>query len=41
MLKKLDDYRYVIPKSYKQGMRIEGLVYANKSLIQQIQLKDP
>lgn len=36
MLKRQDDYRYVIPKSYKQGMRIEGLVYANKSLIQQI-----
>jgi tRNA-splicing ligase RtcB len=36
MLKKLDDYRYVIPKSYKRGMRIEGLVYANESLIQQI-----
>ena len=37
MLKKLDDYRYLIPKSYKQGMRVEGLVYANESLIQQIE----
>ena len=36
MLKKLDDYRYLIPKSYKHGMRVEGLVYANESLIQQI-----
>ena len=36
MLKKLDDYRYLIPKSYKQGMRVEGLVYANESLIRQI-----
>ena len=30
MLKKLDDYRYLIPKSYKPGMRVEGLVYAVK-----------
>ncbi len=37
MLEKLDDYRYIIPKSYKQGMRIEGLVYANESLIRQIE----
>ena len=36
MLKKLDDYRYLIPKSYKQGMRVDGLVYANESLIRQI-----
>ncbi|MCY3757912.1 MAG: RtcB family protein, partial [Acidobacteria bacterium] len=36
MLKKLDDYRYLIPRSYKQGMRVEGLVYANESLIRQI-----
>lgn len=36
MLKKLDEYRYLIPKSYKRGMRIEGLVYANESLIRQI-----
>lgn len=36
MLKKPDDYRYLIPKSYKRGMRIEGLVYANESLIRQI-----
>lgn len=36
MLKKLDDYRYLIPRSYKQGMKVEGLVYANESLIRQI-----
>lgn len=36
MLKKLDDYRYLIPRTYKQGMRVEGLVYANDSLIRQI-----
>lgn len=37
MLKKLDNYRYVIPTSYKQGMRLEGLVYANERLIHQIE----
>ncbi len=36
MLKKLDEYRYLIPKSYKQGMKVDGLVYANESLIRQI-----
>ena len=34
---RLDDYRYLIPKSYKQGMRIEGLVYADDELIRQIE----
>lgn len=37
MFKKLDNYRYVIPTSYKKGMRIEGLVYANDELIRQIE----
>lgn len=37
MLKKLDEYRYIIPTSYKQGMRIEGLIYANEELIRQIE----
>ena len=37
MLKKLDDFRYSIPKSYKKGMRIEGLIFANQPLIQQIE----
>jgi tRNA-splicing ligase RtcB len=32
-LQKLDDYRYVIPKSFKAGMRIEGLIYASDKLI--------
>jgi tRNA-splicing ligase RtcB len=36
MLQRLDDYRYLIPKSYKPGMRIEGLIYANEQLISQI-----
>jgi len=37
MLNKLDEYRYVIPRSYKTGMRIEGLIYASSDLIHQIQ----
>jgi tRNA-splicing ligase RtcB len=37
MLKKLDDYRYIIPTSYKTGMRVEGLIYANDELIKQIE----
>ncbi|MBI4547710.1 MAG: RtcB family protein [Ignavibacteriae bacterium] len=37
MIKKLNDYRYIIPTSYKQGMRIEGLIYANDDLIRQIE----
>jgi tRNA-splicing ligase RtcB (3'-phosphate/5'-hydroxy nucleic acid ligase) len=32
-LLKVDDYRYVIPKSFKNGMRIEGLIYASDKLI--------
>ena len=37
MLRRIDDYRYVIPTSYKKGMRIEGLIYANEELIRQIE----
>lgn len=37
MLKKLDSFRYLIPTSYKKGMRIEGLIYADDELIQQIE----
>jgi tRNA-splicing ligase RtcB len=37
MLKKLDDYRYLIPTSHKPGMRCEGLIYANEQLVRQIE----
>src|SRR2546426_8810191 len=37
MLKKVDNSRYLIPTSYKQGMRLEGLIYANDELIRQIE----
>ncbi len=36
MLKQLDEYRYIIPMSYKEGMRIEGMIYADTGLIDQI-----
>ncbi|MBI2956525.1 MAG: RtcB family protein [Acidobacteria bacterium] len=35
-LKKIDDYRYLIPKSTKPGMRTEALIYANEKLLRQI-----
>ena len=27
-LQKIDDYRWRIPKSYKPGMRVDGVIYA-------------
>lgn len=35
-LEKIDDFRWRIPKSYQQGMRVDGLIYANDTLIEQI-----
>ena len=37
MLKKLSEYRYVIPTSYKKGMHIEGLIYADDEMIKHIE----
>lgn len=37
MFKKIDDYRFLIPKTYKQGMRIDGLVYASDDMIKHIE----
>jgi tRNA-splicing ligase RtcB len=37
MFKKIDAYRYLLPASYKQGMRIDGMVYANDELIRAIE----
>ncbi|MFN8007976.1 MAG: RtcB family protein [Terriglobia bacterium] len=37
MLQRIDEYRYVLPTSFKEGMRIEGLIYANRELIRQIE----
>src|SRR4030043_423806 len=35
-LNKIDDYRWEIPKSYKQGMRVPGLVYADEAMLEVI-----
>jgi tRNA-splicing ligase RtcB len=35
-LEKVDDYRWRIPKSYKLGMRVDGLIYADESMLRQI-----
>ncbi|MEW5979909.1 MAG: RtcB family protein [Acidobacteriota bacterium] len=37
MLKKLDEHRFLVPRTYRSGMRIDGLIYANDALIEQIQ----
>src|SRR3990172_12534551 len=37
MLKKLDEHRFLIPKSFRDGMTVEGLIYANEELIKAIE----
>lgn len=37
MINKIDNYRFLIPTSYKQGMRIEGLIYANDEMMKHIE----
>jgi tRNA-splicing ligase RtcB (3'-phosphate/5'-hydroxy nucleic acid ligase) len=37
VLQKLDEYRYLIPKSFREGMKIEGLIYASSELIDAIE----
>jgi tRNA-splicing ligase RtcB len=37
MFRKLDEYRFIIPTSYKHGMRIEGMVYADETLLKHIE----
>ena len=32
-LNKVDDYRWEIPKSYKPGMRVPGLIYADEAML--------
>jgi tRNA-splicing ligase RtcB len=32
----VDEYRWRIPKEYKPGMRVDGLIFANKELLEQI-----
>ena len=35
-LEKIDDYRWRIPKSYKSGMRTDGVIYADERLLKDI-----
>jgi tRNA-splicing ligase RtcB len=35
-LEKIDDYRFRIPKSYKPGMRVDGIIYADEKLLKDI-----
>jgi tRNA-splicing ligase RtcB len=35
-LNKIDDYRWEIPQSYKPGMRVPGLVYADEAMLEVI-----
>ncbi len=34
---RVDEYRHIIPKSFKPGMRIEGMIYADDELVKQIE----
>ena len=35
-LEKVDDYRWRIPQSYKAGMRVPGLIYADEDMLEHI-----
>ncbi|MFC2066322.1 RtcB family protein [Chloroflexota bacterium] len=35
-LEKVDDYRWRIPKSYKAGMRVPGLIYADEGMLRHV-----
>ena len=35
-LEKIDEYRWQIPKSYKAGMRVPGLIYADRNMLTHI-----
>src|SRR5512137_2834692 len=37
MIKKLGDFRFLIPRSYNNGMRIEGMIYADDRMIKHIE----
>ncbi|MDP6347895.1 MAG: RNA-splicing ligase RtcB, partial [Dehalococcoidia bacterium] len=32
-LNKIDDYRWEIPRSYKDGMRVPGIIYADEEML--------
>lgn len=36
-LKKIDEYRWMIPKSYMPGMRVPGMLYADREMLPEIE----
>lgn len=36
IVRKIDDYRWEIPRSYKPEMRVPGLVFASEEMLRQI-----
>ncbi|MBM2825655.1 MAG: tRNA-splicing ligase RtcB [Dehalococcoidales bacterium] len=36
IVKKIDDYRWEIPTSYKQGMNVPGLIFTSESMLSHI-----
>ena len=38
-LEKIDDYKWRLPKSYKQGMHVDGIIYASQDMLPHI-IKD-
>ena len=36
VFQRIDDYRFRIPRSFKGGMRVDGIVYADEAMIEQI-----
>ncbi len=32
-LKRVDEYRFLVPKSFREGMKVEGMIYASDELI--------
>ncbi len=36
IFKKIDDYRWMIPKDYKPGMRVPGIIYAKEKMLSKI-----
>ena len=35
-LEKIDDYRWRVPKAFKEGMRVDGIIYADEKMVQHI-----
>lgn len=36
VFQKIDDYRFKLPKTFKQGMQVDGLIYADEAMIEHI-----